>query len=356
MTPGEYEIAPYRPEFVAQVAHLQQHLLGADVRGNLSYLQWKYHDNPYTRAPLGAVVLYHGEIVGFRGIYVNKFEIPGINLFDLLSPADTCIHPAHRRKGLFTAMIRFQMKEYAPQYLLFLNTTVNKNSLPGDLKAGYLPLATRAYASRCTLAALARYILAGQAWLPLEASRIRTGRFGDILVSHEPRPEEMALLVAGQKSERPKIQLVQDEAFFHWRFNNPRGKYVFYYRMQDNAATAYVVIGVSPNNRRGYILDYIARDTRAIAEILCYVIQARHFDILSALRYCVDDTLWSMLHSLGFRMTSLVRLLERVRVGELPLLIRPVKERFSEEDFFVAGLDMRRLENWAFKPICSDAV
>nr|MBC7245078.1 hypothetical protein [Chloroflexota bacterium] len=66
----------------------------------------------------------------------------------------------------------------------------------------------------------------------MEASRIRTGRWGDILISHEPWSEEMSRLVAVQRYECPKMQPVQDESFFRWRFNNPRGKYVFHYLLQ----------------------------------------------------------------------------------------------------------------------------
>jgi hypothetical protein len=33
------------------------------------------------------------------------------------------------------------------------------------------------------------------------------------------------------------------------------------------------------------------------------------------------------------------------------LLIRPVKETYTEQDFFIAGLDMRRIENWSLKPL-----
>lgn len=274
----------------------------------------------------------------------------------MLSPADACVHPAHRRRGLFVGMIRTAMKMYAERYPAFLTTTVNRNSLPGALKLGFVPLVTRVYASHCTIAGLARYALAGQAWLPIDASPIHFGRFDKIFVSANPRPEEMARLAEQQVHGKLVIQLAQDKSFFRWRFNNPRGKYVFYYPIQDDTATAYVVIGMSPNNRRGYVLDYGAADYQQIAEILRYIIRERQFDILSIHTYGVDDVFWHTLYSVGFRMTSLVRLVERMRREELPLLIRPVKEAFSEDDFFIAGLDVRQFTNWSLKPICSDAV
>jgi len=357
MTSSEYYITPYRPEFRTQVVSLLRPLWGHDGEGHGPYFQWKYEDNPYTESPLGIAALFQGQVVGFRGYFATRFEITGDNdALIVLCPGDTCVHPDHQRKGLSVAMGNLAMEEYAPKYRLFLNTTCTRNSLPGYLKMGFLPLAPKVYVTRCSLLGLVKHTLSAPERAPLEASWIQWGRFKNILVSASPRPEEMSSLVAGQDRKDGSIRLYQDEVFLAWRFGNPRNKYVFYYGMEGDSATGYVVMGVSPNNRRGYILDYAENNSSVIREILRYVIRAKHFDLLSIYDFCLDDTWRHTLKGLGFKTHSLVRIIERRIHGELPLLIRPVKEAFTESDFFIEGIDSRKIENWSFKPIFPDAV
>ena len=208
------------------------------------------------------VSLYKGEVAGFRGYFAARFEISEKdNNHVVLFPGDTCVHPAHRRKGLSVAMGNMAMKEYAQRYRLFFNTTCTRNSLPGYRRMGFLSLAPKRY----------------------------------------------------------------------------------------------VVMGVSPNNQRAYILDYSGKTGSEYKEILRYVTKAKHFNIISIYDFCLNDALRRALKSLGFQTHSLVRSIEKRRHGELPLLIRPVQEAYDEEDFLTEGVDVRRIENWSLKPICSDA-
>ena len=351
-----YDTSPYRPELRSQVVNLLQYLWGDDSDGRLSYFKWKYEYNPYTESPPGIAALYEGQVVGFRGYFATRLKIAGKN-DDIIAlcPGDTCVHPDHRRKGLSMAMGNMAMKEYARQYKIFLNLTCTRDSLPGYQKMGFLPLAKKVYLTRCTLLGLTKYVLAARASSPLEAGRIPFGRFDHILVSDQPRPAEMHALVAAQDRGEGKIELFQDEDFFRWRFGNRRSRYVFYYLMKSDVAVGYVVMGVSPNNQRGYILDYAETDGRAIREILSYVIRAKHFDLLSIYNFCLDGIFLPTLKGLGFKTNSLVRIIEKRLHGELPLLVRPVQETYAESDFFIAGIDTRKIENWSLKPICSDA-
>lgn len=41
--------------------------------------------------------------------------------------------------------------------------------------------------------------------------------------------------------------------------------------------------------------------------------------------------------------------------GETPVLLRPVQETYADEDLLIEGLDVRNIENWSLKPICSDS-
>ena len=364
MSHTEYDITPYRSEFKPQIVELLQDLWGNDPDSSLACFEWKYDCNPHMEHPLGIVAHLKGRVVGFRGYFATRYEILGrSDDFIVLCPGDTCVHPDHRRKRLSVAMGRKAMREYAGKYSLFLNFTCTKSSLPGYRRMGFLPLADKVYVTRSTVSGLVKHILATGAVFPgtqpgtgpLEASRVRFGEFGDIVVSPAPRPEEMSLLAGKEHSRGGAIRPVMDEEFFSWRFANPKGKYVFYYLMKRDAVAGYVVMGISPNSRRGYILDFARGEALATQKILKHVIAAKHFDVLSIQSYCLDDSLSEILRGLGFAWQNPTRIIEKTLHGELPLLVRPVKETVTEGYFMIGGIDTRRIENWSLKPICSDA-
>ena len=78
---------------------------------------------------------------------------------------------------------------------------------------------------------------------------------------------------------------------------------------------------------------------------------------LSVLEYCLDARLAPIVRKLGFVPVHAPRmLLRRGSVEELalPVLIRPIAKSFGDEAFRAGALDMRRLDHWQLKPICSD--
>lgn len=79
---------------------------------------------------------------------------------------------------------------------------------------------------------------------------------------------------------------------------------------------------------------------------------------LSVFSYGVDEDLRKVLTDLRFAAVhSWPTLLQRGSVEELtfPILIRPTARSFAESDFIIDGVDLRKIESWQLKPICSDA-
>lgn len=351
-----YEIRIYRSEFFPQVVDLLQYLTGNDHDTNRSYFKWKYDDNPYTESPLGIISLYKEKAVGFRGYFATRFQIKGKNdKIVSLCPGDTCVHPDHRRKGLSVAMGNRASVEYTGKYPFFLNLSSTKISLPGYLRMRFLPLSSKTYLTRCNMAGLVKFLFNAKKRCHQISPKIPFGTFDDIIVSQQPRPKEMHILVEGQKGSTDKIALYQDEDFFRWRYANKHNKYIFLFRIKNGVIIGYVVIQVSPNNRRGYIVDYAQGDQTSIEKILKFIIKARCFDVLSIYHFSLTDSIKHKVQDLGFKKVSLFRVIERRIKGELPLLIRPVKHNYSDSDFFVEGLDLRKIENWHIKGICSDS-
>lgn len=356
MKQQEYKIRLYTPGLMPQVVDVLEYLWGNDLKVNQAYFQWKYLENPYTDRPLGVVALHQGKVVGFRGYFATRYEIPGKkNDLIVLCPGDTCVHPEHRRKGLSVRMGDLAMQEFAEISPIFLNTTATHNSLPGYQKMGFFPLVNKAYLSQYTLTGFIKYILTYNKLSEAIESRIRFGTFDHIQVSEHPKPEAMAG-ITGQNHHDKTISVFQDDAFFRWRFRNPRKIYLFYYYQNDEETSGYVVIGLSPNKRRGYILDYAGDNETALEALLRFMIRQRHFDILSIYNFGVHDVFLQMLRNLSFKTHGLLRQIEKRKMGELPLLIRPVKKEYTENDWFLEDVDMRTIKNWRFKEIGSDAV
>jgi len=339
-----------------QVVDVLHYLWGDDHNFNLSYFKWKYCDNPYVSHPLGIVALYNDRVVGFRGYFPTKWQIPpSEDEIIILCPGDTCVHPDHRRKGLSVIMGNTAIEQYAQKYKIFLNMTSTKISLPGYLRIGFLPILDKTYITRCSLLGLITYILTRKKRASMQEARIAFGEFESILVENRPRPHEMAEIVTNQKRNSRKITLLQNQQFFHWRFNNKRNKYVFYYCRKNNKLTGYVVVGLSQNNLRGYILDYAEDDETSIEKILKHIIKSRYFDIISIYNFNLDPIFLQILQRLSFKKKNLMRMIESRFTGEVPLFVRPVKTNHIEEDWYIEGLDIRDIRNWSLKPICSDS-
>ena len=364
MTDTEYEIAHFRPDHEAQVLEVLKELWAQGDATRAKLFRWKYLENPHADRPLGIVALHNGRVVGFRGYFADRFVLDGHNdNIGVLHPGDTCVDPGHRNKGLSVAMGRLAMQYDTSKYRLFMNMSCSKSSLPGYLQLGFQPLAKRV-----------RLMQHGQnplRWLshiwqrrpsaqvrPLTDSRIEFGRFGNILVTDSPLPAEMASIIEAQGHAKAVLRLHQDQAFFAWRYRNPVQKYVFYFLLDGDVVCGYVAVGISANNLGGEILDYGGRDDQALREILSYIDRNRHFMALSVFSYGIDDRLRKVLTDLRFSAVhSLQTFLKKGSTEKLafPILIRPTAKSFTEKEFMIDGIDLRNIDSWQLKPICSDA-
>lgn len=350
-----YEIVHFRPELTDGVLQVLSYLWGESAEENLAYFQWKYVDNPYTENALGIIALHKNQVVGFRGYFATRWKITQSSReMIILCPGDTCVHPDHRRMNLSFAMGQTAMEDYAQKYSIFLNFSSNKNSVPGYLKMGFSPLINKKYMNQYTFPGMIRFILSFQKNKESKELSLPFGDYGDIEVSDQPKPQDMAAVISGQEILGKKIQLIQDEAFFRWRFHNKRKKYVFYYFRKNHKITGYAVIRGIPKNGRGFIIDYSAEDTATLEKTISFPIKNRHFNVMSIITYSVEDKMTPLLMRLKFKRNSVLGMLGKKVQGEWPLFVRPVKRNLSDKDFFIDGLDIRGIDSWSLKEICSD--
>jgi len=251
-------------------------------------------------------------------------------------------------------MGRMASEIYANEYAFFLNTSCTAASLPGYLNMGFIPLAAKSSLVRCRLDGVAQHVLTARAERPLESGRIRIGRYGDVLVTDVPHPRVMAALADHGERRQSSICLARDERFFRWRFDNLRGKYLFYFLMDGDDTTGYCVASVSPNNAIADVIDWAGRGS-SLSRCLAAVTALRHFPVISVRDTCLDDRSRAELAELGFGNRGACGLVARRRSRNLPLLVRPVRWNCREDDFYLGGLDVRTIKNWHLPPLVSDA-
>jgi hypothetical protein len=251
-------------------------------------------------------------------------------------------------------MGEFAMDALAAQYNIFFNFSASIASEASNLRNGFIPLVRKAYLNRGNMLGLIKFIMTLNRKEEIKDGKISFGHFGNILVSNQPKPKEMADLVNKPETNNSCFKLLQNEQFFIWRYRNNSQKYAFYFFHENDVLKGYVVVNVSNSNKRGYISDYSEIDYGAVDKIIEFIIKAKHFDIISIYNYSVTDNLSYILNKHQFKDKGLIRLIERRKNGEIPLFIRPVKRDYVERDLFVKGIDIQKIEGWRLKEICSD--
>ncbi len=355
MSNDNYTVGMYRPEHRGDVLDLLQALWGSDKDVNDRYFAWKYEANPYVSEPLGVVACHQNQTVGFRGYFVSRWQVGDPpQIFDMLNPGDTVVHPEHRRTGLSLSMGRFAGAVLADRYQFFLNTSCSPASLPGYLRLGFRPLAAKTYTAHAGTLGRMRSILTRIGLL--SRGRVRGWREppAPIRVSRTPQVEAMAKLARRDLQRDGKVCLLRDTAFFSWRFLNPKVDNHFWYFQGAQTLQAYLVLSVEQDKQRARLVDWASEDEFSLRMIIRELLRNRPVDRLVIADFCHDSRLSEL------RGNTLVnriwQLLKYRRANALPLLLRPVTANPTDEDWAITGIDLRRVENWRLLPIGGDQV
>jgi hypothetical protein len=311
-----------------------------DAKFNKEYFKWKYHDNPHTAEPLGIVALHNNEVVGFRGYFAEQWQVKN-KQFKVLVAGDTCVATKHRRKNLSVAMGNKAIDEYASDYDVFLNFAGTLKSKRGYEKLGFLPLV-----DKYDLERYAHRDDQQPSVFPI-SPYINAGRFGDVLVSATPHVQEMYDL-SSKESNGGVFSLVQNREFFEWRFKNKRNKYIFCYHIRNNVITDYVVFGTSNDFKKGHILDYTENNIDDFEKIIKDATTTKFFDVLTVGNFGLSPAIAESLHGLGFKPNT------ETHREIIPVWVRPLKRDCTDRDWFIKGLDIRKIKNWKMKGICSE--
>jgi hypothetical protein len=304
--------------------------------------RWKHETNPLLSQPIGIVALCDGQVVGFRGLFAEQFQIVDSTI-KVISPCDACVHPDHRRKGLFTEMNAAAMDFYKDEFRFFLNLSAGNASGPGYMKMGWHVLSHKSYLRRLNPFKL----------LPKWLNWPRRV-FDDLRIYTEP--DVFAPLVSSVCERQPamsRCDMVRSEDYVHWRYSNPQSKYRFLFLMEGDAPTCYFALRVF--GRAAYIVDYAGiSEAEGLPSLLRIVTKSQPFVILSILDVPMPQSLKKSLRTKHFHAYERLEQIIRRRSPHFPILLRPVRADVREQDWFVDNRDMRLIENWNLTSISGD--
>jgi GNAT superfamily N-acetyltransferase len=340
-----YEIVKYRAEFRGEVIELQKILFSLDIAVNSAYFAWKYERNPYLEEPLIYLALYEGKVVGMRGIFGAKWENSRGQSWLGVCATDLSIAPEHRKRGLFTQIMRLALDDLAQLgHTYVFNLSANKTTYFSSLATGWHGVGS---------VQPMLWTKTGNPWHSLD----RNGKLLPpaaspyVKLEYSPRPEAMADLVELIGSDG-RIRHLRDQQYFAWRYQNPLSKYRFLY-WEASRLRGYLVLRASIHayNADIEIVDWEAADEQVRADLLHAAIEWGAFDNITIWSSTLPVEAKTLLESKGFR---LLQQTDGFGQSFPTILVRPVRDELLKKDWVSGGLRLLDSHNWDLRMIYSD--
>ncbi len=371
----DYQIARYRPEFRQQVVELLWHLKERDYARNSAYFEWKYERNPYLSTQLIYVALHDGRVAGFKTFFGLKWEAGTSDAApDCLGAADIVVAPEHRGRGLLKRIMAYAVDDLRSQgyaYLFDISATpVNYFALLGTGWRSPGPYRTlRRESGRAALGRKLRQAAnripvvrrhAGNRLFPLlpglqnpfqpldGVAGQGTRATGGVSIAREPRPSDMAELVARIGTDG-RIRAFRDREFLAWRYRDPHYVHRFIY-LEKDGLEGYLALQSRPEIGRAeaIIMEWEASAPDVHEALLDTALEAG-LDTLSIWSATLDPERKGALHSRGFHPFDESHGVEGYRPG---MLIFALDEATSESEWRLGTRDLLDLADWDMCRVC----
>lgn len=262
---GDYAVRLFEPRDRAGFLSLYDRVFGGRSDG---WFDWKYAGNPYTDH-VSIVLALDGEtVVGAKAGMGFELARAGRRL-PALQPADTMVHPDHRRRGLYSRMTEYMKDHYADRERALFFNYPNEATLAGSLKHGWERVGTVTTRYRVHDPAAVAGLDAGPLGAgPLDGVVDAVGRglasgllgarrlvagggerrspTGDTtpfrVRRHETVPVE-TLAGLYRRHVPDRFHVVRDERYLRWRYGNPDWAYTAYTVERDGEAVCGAVVG-----------------------------------------------------------------------------------------------------------------
>jgi hypothetical protein len=313
---------------------------------------------------------------------LSKKEMP------CLGDADAVVHPDHRRQGLLSSMTVSAFNDLADSLYEYIFTlSANRVSAAFDLQvgfrdAGFLQTAQRlrvqSEVPQSSLRRLARKLpVPPSIYRRLRSKRVSAPQestegistfqtFDDnvseshgvidtkISFSSVPKPSAMANLIV-QIGDGIRIQHVRDQAYFSWRYQNPRSIYRFIFWSSKRGLEGYLVLRAPVKVTDGVvtIVDWVAKSQQVYRGLLQAAIKLGDFYAINIWSESLSKDVKQLLRDNNFRFLEKA---EDEISGYRPpqLLVRPVQEEHLAADWKIGDLDLLDFNNWNLRAIDSD--
>ena len=323
-------VVPYSTEHKPLVAELQRHLWSPDERLNASYLEWKYHQNPYISDPLIYLAFVGDKLVGMRGACASRWEVGNpAEFFTLPYPDDLVIDPAYRGEGLHRVIMNFALRDLAERgYRYVVNLSASPVTARASMNMQWRNAGRVESLYRRTLRKATADLLTDRArrlplvWRWADKSSALSGRSGghlfdrldarlsvpdqwrdtgSVFAQSTPLISEMSQLVAHLPRDG-RIRHVRDETFFAWRFSNPLCNYRFLYVGRERLR-GYIVLQQSPDltGDRASIVDWEGESDQVRAELLSAAVEHGEFPELSIWQLGASPAAAQLVDHYGFK-------------------------------------------------------
>jgi len=364
------EIIRYTRPYADQVAELQTRLWNPDPKLNLSYLNWKHHENPFTDQPLIFLALDKGKVVGMRGFFGTRIEIGhSSEQFPVFIADDAAIIQEYENQGIFPALMDAGLNEIRRLGHRFVfSFGAGPTTMLAQLATGWKATPTL---QECQLrvtselfAMLFRKRLNKLPYLWRHAHRItareerhpfhawdrnRHARAAkNLSFTATPRIDEMVLLIQ-RLGHDGRCRVVRDRKFFEWRFKNPLTARRFIY-WDNEELGGYLVLEKNLGQNQRELLVKIADVESKIPNIMTDlfepVCQQRAMPTVLAWARSLPHDADDVLHRFGFTPHKPGGPLANQRPC---LLVRNLAA--DDDSMIVNGRDLLSLDDWDFRKL-----
>ncbi|MGQ0701601.1 MAG: hypothetical protein ACT4PM_00540 [Gemmatimonadales bacterium] len=370
---GKYEILRYRPEHRDGLLQLHRELWSSDLALNDAYFRWEYESNPYDSEVEVYVAAHRGRVVGTRGFPGSRWEagIPRRE-FAVVCAEDLVIAPAHRDRGLFTALMRASLADVAarrPEVGLALSlsggpiTVVGQRAMGWNSLGSLEPVALRSPRYRrirrwryrlSQVRFLWRFSRSRWLNLPCRFDRLdlhaAAGRLGGVRVTAVAEVGAMAELLTSLAHDG-RVRHVRDARYFGWRFRNPLREYRFLYAGGPRL-DGYLVLSRSLSDRDlnppVQVADWEAR-TPEVARALFDAALTGEFPAVAAWIAALPREMGQVLKEKGFVPAEQARTGRGARCA----LALPLRNGANETEWALRGTASFAPENWDLRMLYS---
>lgn len=335
-------VEPYRAAYKQQVVELLGHIWkGTTFEERKTRFEWRYEQNPFTDQPVAFVAVKNERVVGLRAFTVQRLTVADAS-FLACSPSDAIVHPDARRQGVFTAMTREALRALEESDIsMYLNLSSNEKSTPGYLKLGWVSVRPKRYLYRPFMTALIPEVI-GRSRAPSQTMPVvqRHKAGGEFQLTETVHGDELA--ACGSRCDY--LQNQRSEAFYRWRYERAHKQFQILYYRNKAALDGYFILR-SLRNSRFEIVEFDYEDLDALQILLSHAQKLLRMSLLKVCDVALLPEEKSLFERNGFWQEP--HWLHALRGGEpQPILVRPTRVDYEEEDFYLNGRDMRDITNW----------